>query len=184
MWKNARQAFMQSTLPYARLAHRASIDLRMVRTMYDLLNATTTFRAALEDLFRGARLEDPAVARFIATWKLPPADTPRDLRWSKELHRLGKNQGPRLLPGPRRYPGLEDEEKHDAAAWRRKGYELTPPRLAGFESRRQSAHYLLLRLHGLSYQRIATIANKSVSTVFGATCVWATRLGYPPDRNA
>jgi hypothetical protein len=160
-----------------RLAHRESIALCMTMALYELLNRLPGFLSALETLFE--EFSEKALIAFVKKWHLPPRYGAKDLEWSRRLWAAGAPR--RLYAGMRSYPGLERGEIRKPTVWQAKGYELTPPPLANPRLLRTSAEYLLVRLLvRFSYQKIATKAGKSVSTVFGAMHTWATRLGYPP----
>ena len=184
MWDAFVTDALKNARRYPRLSHQESINLRMTRSFYDRLNASPDFRAAFKDFLALSSVDDSVATALAVRWEIPSQRAPRDLAWSRAEHAAGQNTRALLLAAPRRYPGLEDDEEDDAAAWTLKGYELTPPRLGSPASRAQSAYYLLLHRRGLSYQKIAAIAKRSVSSVFGAVQVWRNRLyGPPPGAN-
>lgn len=183
MWDELVRDRIKNAPPYRRLSHRESVTLRMTRSIYEPLNGSPDFRAALEKFLALPNVDRAVATAFAVRWGIPPQHALRDLAWSREEHAAGRNTRSLLLAGPRRYPGLEEDEEDDAAAWALKGYEPTPPPLGSPAKRARSAHYVLLHFHRRSYQKIATLANRSVSSVFGAVTVWTDRL-YGPPRGA
>ena len=178
MWDATVSALVKSPRRFERRAHRQSINARMTASVYDTLNRSRKFRAALAAyLASGSDRPDDDLA-FARRWNLSPANAVRDLHWTRREFERGVNPHKRLRVGTRPYPGLTVREVADPAACAAKGYELTPPALASARKRRTSAQYLMAHRHGVSYQTIATLAQRSVATVHGVVRLWNERL-YP-----